>query len=44
MLMETFLIIPENNGTQTIVLELSNGVFAVDTPNGEILGLKKGHV
>jgi len=36
----TFLTIA-NNGTSDYVFGTSNGIFAVDTPNGAILGLKK---
>src|SRR5438874_8629624 len=37
----TFLTIAENNGTSDYVFGTPNGIFAVDTPNGAILGLKK---
>src|SRR5205085_10446680 len=37
----TFLTIPENNGSSDYVFGTPNGIFAVDTPNGAILGLKK---
>jgi hypothetical protein len=31
----------EGNGTSDYVLGTANGIFAVDNPNGRILGLKK---
>jgi hypothetical protein len=31
----------EGNGTSDYVLGIANGIFAVDNPNGRILGLKK---
>jgi hypothetical protein len=37
----TLLTIPENNGTSDYVFGSPSGIFAVDTPNGAILGLKK---
>jgi hypothetical protein len=37
----TFLTIPDNNGTFDYVFGTGNGIFAVDTPNGAILGLRK---
>ncbi len=39
----TFLKVPDpgNNGTFDYVFGTANGIFAVDTPNGAILGLKK---
>ena len=37
----TFLTLADDNGTFDYVFGTGNGVFAVDTPNGAILGLKK---
>ncbi len=39
----TFLKVPDpgNNGTFDYIFGTANGIFAVDTPNGAILGLKK---
>jgi len=37
----TFLKIPDSNNTYDYVFGTGNGVFAVDTPNGAILGLQK---
>lgn len=37
----TFMRIPDDSGTYDYVFGTANGVFAVDTPNGAILGLKK---
>ena len=37
----TFLKMADNNGTFDYVFGTGNGIFAVDTPNGAILGLKK---
>jgi hypothetical protein len=37
----TFLKIPDGNGVFDYVFGTGNGVFAVDTPNGAILGLQK---
>jgi len=37
----TFLKLADDNGTFDYVFGTPNGIFAVDTPNGAILGLKK---
>jgi hypothetical protein len=37
----TFLVLPDGNNTFDYVFGTANGVFAVDTPNGAILALKK---
>jgi hypothetical protein len=37
----SFLIMSEGNGTSDYVFGTANGIFAVDNPNGTILGLKK---
>ena len=37
----TFLKLADNSGSYDYVFGTPNGVFAVDTPNGAILGLKK---
>ncbi len=37
----TFLKIPDNNGAFDYVFGTGNGIFAVDTPQGAVLGLKK---
>jgi len=37
----TFLKMADNNGTFDYVFGTGNGIFAVDTPNGAIFGLKK---
>jgi hypothetical protein len=37
----TFLKMADGNGTFDYVFGTANGIFAVDTPNGAILGLKK---
>ena len=37
----SFLTMPDDNGTFDYVFGTGNGIFAVDSPNGAILGLKK---
>jgi len=37
----TFLKMADNNGAFDYVFGTGNGIFAVDTPNGAVLGLKK---
>jgi hypothetical protein len=37
----TFLKLADNNGSFDYIFGTPNGIFAVDTPNGAILGLKK---
>ena len=40
----TFLTLADNNGTFDYIFGTANGIFAVDTPNGSIFGLKKAAV
>lgn len=37
----TYLKVPDNNNTFDYVFGTANGIFAVDSPNGAILGLKQ---
>jgi len=37
----TYMTIPDQNGNEDYIFGTANGIFAVDTPNGAILGLQK---